>query len=168
MIMGMSAETFWGGAEGNAAFEDDVRERSGLDVTTGASATRVALELYGARRIAVGCPYPPVGVEHVSRFYVDHGFEVVDAHGFASQSPAAMAQITDDDLRPVLDRFAQQGVDAIVQAGTNLSMLRLAASVEHHLDLPVIPINGACVWDALRRRGIRDQPAGRGRLFERH
>ncbi|GGD21920.1 hypothetical protein [Nocardioides daphniae] len=33
MVMGMSAETFWGGTEGNSAFERRIRERTGLPVT---------------------------------------------------------------------------------------------------------------------------------------
>ncbi|MFI5427875.1 hypothetical protein [Aeromicrobium sp. UC242_57] len=35
IVMGMSAETFWGGVQGNAAFEQNVRELTGLEVTTG-------------------------------------------------------------------------------------------------------------------------------------
>ena len=60
MVMGMSAETFWGGVEGNAAFEQRLKDRTGLPVTTGASSCRAALEELGCRRIAVFSPYQPV------------------------------------------------------------------------------------------------------------
>lgn len=167
MIMGMSAETFWNGAEGNEKFEAFIRDQCGLGVTTGATATKEALKLFGAKRIAAVSPYPPIGVSHVKQFYTDHGFEVVDAHGFACETPAAMAQLTESDIRPVIDRFLEQEVDAIVQVGTNLSMVEYAAAVERHTDTPILPINAACVWHAYRQMGIDDKLDGRGKLFER-
>jgi maleate isomerase len=55
-----------------------------------------------------------------------------------------------------------------VQVGTNLSMVRLAAAAELWLGKPVIAINTATYWHALRANGIRDQMAGFGRLLEEH
>ena len=57
-------------------------------------------------------------------------------------------------------------VDAIIQTGTNLSMVRLAAAAELWLGKPVIAINTATYWHALRANGIRDQAGGFGRLLE--
>ncbi len=57
-------------------------------------------------------------------------------------------------------------VDAIVQVGTNLSMVRLAAAAELWLGKPVIAINTATYWHALRANGIADKIAGFGRLLE--
>jgi len=59
-------------------------------------------------------------------------------------------------------------VDAIVQVGTNLSMIRLAAAAELFLGKPVIAINTATYWHALRAQGITDKVAGFGNLMEHH
>ena len=56
--------------------------------------------------------------------------------------------------------------DAIVQVGTNLSMVRLAAAAEMWLGKPVIAINTATYWHALRANGIPDKIEGLGRLLE--
>src|SRR6478735_7129165 len=48
IVMGMSAETFWGGVQGNAAFVQGVRDLTGLEVTTGATAAGEALKACGA------------------------------------------------------------------------------------------------------------------------
>ena len=56
--------------------------------------------------------------------------------------------------------------DAIVQVGTNLSMVRLAAAAELWLGKPVLAINTATYWHALRRNGITDKIQGLGRLLE--
>ena len=57
-------------------------------------------------------------------------------------------------------------VDAIVQVGTNLSMVKLAAMAELWLGKPVIAINTATYWHALRANGIMDKVEGCGRLLE--
>jgi maleate isomerase len=59
-------------------------------------------------------------------------------------------------------------VDAIVQVGTNLAMARLAAIAEFWLDKPVIAINTATYWWALRQNGVQDRVQGFGALLERH
>ena len=70
MLMGMSAETFWGGVAGNAAFEQRIADQTGgLRVSTGAASCRAALEKFGARRIAVFSPYQPIADQQVGEFF---------------------------------------------------------------------------------------------------
>jgi maleate isomerase len=57
-------------------------------------------------------------------------------------------------------------VDAIIQVGINLSMVRLAAAAELFLGKPLIAINTATAWHALRADGGADRMAGFGRLPE--
>ena len=57
-------------------------------------------------------------------------------------------------------------VDAIVQCGTNLSTVDLFPTLEHQLEKPLIPINVATAWHALRACGIDDKVTGKGRLLE--
>ena len=65
----------------------------------------------------------------------------------------------------VLAKVDGDDVDALLQVGTNLSMIRLAARLEQQLQKPVIAINTATYWHALRVNGVTDQQAGFGRLF---
>ena len=65
MVMGMSAETFWDGVEGNREFMQQINDITGLDVATGAEACERALHLFGARKIGVVTPYQPIGDENV-------------------------------------------------------------------------------------------------------
>ena len=66
----------------------------------------------------------------------------------------------------VLQELDGPDVDAIVQIGTNMSMMRLAAFAEKWLNKPVISINAATYWHALRANGIGDKVQGFGRLLE--
>ena len=54
MVMGMSAETFWGGKEGNEYFKRRIKERSGgLEVATGAEALKTFAGDALSRRLRV-------------------------------------------------------------------------------------------------------------------
>ena len=59
-------------------------------------------------------------------------------------------------------------VDAIVQVGTNLSTSGIFPTIEKWLSKPVLPINVATVWHALRSCGVLDQYDNLGRLLEEH
>jgi len=59
-------------------------------------------------------------------------------------------------------------VDAIVQVGTNLSTSGIFPTIEKWLSKPVLPINVATCWHALRSCGVNDQYDNCGRLFEEH
>jgi maleate isomerase len=168
MVMGMSAETFWGGMEGNRQFIRQINEISGLQVATGAEACERALKLYGAKRIGVVTPYQPVGDENVVRFFSDIGFEVAAIKGLKCPTAVAIAHVTETELRDALIEVNSHDVDALVQCGTNLSMVRLADEAERWFDKPVIAINAATWWMALRDNGITDQLYGFGSLLREH
>lgn len=168
MVMGMSAETFWGGVEGNAAFEQRLKDRTGLPVTTGASACRAALQELGCRRIAVFSPYQPVADREVGRFFTEAGFEVAAITGLRCPTAMDIAKVPDERLLDVVAELDAPDVDAIVQVGTNLSFVQLADQLENELGKPVVAINSATLWRALRDHGFDDQVEGAGRLLSQH
>lgn len=67
--------------------------------------------------------------------------------------------------RQALRELDGDDVDAIVQVGTNLSMVQLAVAAEFFLGKPVIAINTATWWHALRAAGIDDRIEGFGQLL---
>jgi len=71
-------------------------------------------------------------------------------------------------LRLVLQELNGPDIDAIVQCGTNLSMIRLAADAEGWLGKPVIAINTATLWHAYRANGFHDKVYGFGSLLSEH
>ncbi len=166
MVMGMSAETFWGGVEGNRRFVRDINAwTGGMGVATGAEACEKALNLFGAKRIGVVTPYQPVGDENVIKFFSEIGFEVVRIKGLKCPTAVSIAHVTENELRQALIEVNGPDVDALVQAGTNLSMVGLADEAERWLGKPVIAINAATWWLALRANGIEDKVWGAGRLL---
>lgn len=165
LLMGMSAETFWGGVEGNASFEERIRARSGLQVSTGASACRDALRAYGVRRIAVFSPYQPIADREVSRFFTEAGFEVAAVTGLRCASATAIAAVGPGEIAEAIRSIDGPDVEAVVQVGTNLSFVAQADGLEGWLGKPVIAINAATLWHALRAQGFADTLDGATRLL---
>lgn len=168
LVMGMSAETFWGGVEGNRQFTEAIESFSGLNVATGAEACRRALELFGVRKIGVVTPYQAVGDENVVRFFTELGHPVANIKGLRCPSAVAIARVPETTLREAIHTVDGEDVDAIVQVGTNLSMISLADEMERKLSKPVVAINAATWWMALRENGITDQVSGHGSLLREH
>jgi maleate isomerase len=167
LVMGMSALMFWDGRAASEARMAALADHAGVPVSCGSFACEAALNLTGARRIAVISPYQPVSDREVTRFFTDCGFEVVAFRGLRCTSPVAIAHVQPATLRAELRALDHDGIDAWVQVGTNLSMVALAGEMEAELGKPVIPINAATYWHALRALGIEDRVPGHW-LLERH
>ena len=167
MLMGMSAETFWGGLAGNTAFEKRISDQTGgLRVSTGAASCRAALEKFGAKRIAVFSPYQPIADEQVGSFFREAGFDVRAITGLRCVTATAIAEVGAAQIADTVAAIDSAEVDAIVQVGTNLSFVHQAAALERELGKPVVAINMATLWHALRANDIDDRFSGFGRLLE--
>jgi len=168
MVMGMSAETFWDGVEGNRKFTKMISDwAGGLKVATGAEACERALKLFNVKKIGVVTPYQPIGDKNVTRFFNDLGFDVTAIKGFRCPTAIAIANVSQDELRNALIEV-NKDADALVQVGTNLSMVSLADEAERWLGKPVIAINAATYWMALRDNGINEKIYGCGSLLREH
>ena len=166
LILGMSAETFWDGLDGSKALQEKILCRGARGVSLGSDACQAALSAYGGvKRIAVITPYMPVGDAQVHKFFTDCGLDVATIKGLRCASPVLIAHETEATLRDAILEVNAPDVDAIVQVGTNLAMARLAAEAERWLGKPVVAINTATYWHALRTNGIEDKVPGFGRLL---
>jgi maleate isomerase len=155
--MGMSIETFWGGAEGAEKYLKRIESQSGLKATIGSLAILDALQAFDAKSIAFVCPYFPIGARNIEQFFNDHGIEVKRWQALECPTPHAMAGVSEATLARIFGELDGSDVDALVQAGGNMSCVRVAAAAEKFLGKPVIAINTAIMWHALRTLGIDDR-----------
>lgn len=168
LVLGISAETFWDGLKASRDLKKHLQERTGLPVSMGSEACAAAFAALGMCRLGVVTPYQPVGDRNVVRFFEESGFEVRRIKGLKCESPVKIAHVSESELRDALIEVDGDDIDGIVQVGTNLAMARLAASAEIWLKRPVVAINTAIYWHALRESGITDRVGGFGALLERH
>lgn len=167
LVMGMSAVTFIGGVAGADAFRRKLEDAGGVKAATGSHACSEALRAYGnIRRIAFMSPYFPAANAEVKRYFEESGFEVVRETCLQCPRWTAIAKVPPNTVRDTVLALDGDDVDAIVQVGTNLSAVKLCAAAELWLGKPVIAINAAIYWQALRMNGITDRIPGFGRLLE--
>lgn len=170
LIMGMSMITFYGGYEGSERFRESIEDRAGVALSLGSQATARALHASGKiAKIGVLSPYFPSANEHVRRFFADCGYTVVRDRALQCPSWTAIAKVTAEQIEALMiDTLDGDDVEALVQVGTNLCMAQQASDLEDRLQKPVIAINTATYWDALRRNDFIDQIEGFGRLLARY
>ena len=170
VVLGMSSETFWDGLDGSQRLRKKLEKTAKVGVAMGSDACRAALRAYGKdiRRLGVITPYMPAGDRQVVRFFTECGYEIVNLLGLKCSSPVRIAHVPRERLREAIRRVNRGRVDAVVQVGTNLAMAQLAAAEEKRLGKPVLAINTATYWYALRDYGIRDRMPGWGELLARH
>jgi len=166
LVLGISAETFWDGLAASRKLKQDLMAHTGLQVSMGAEACEEAFRKYGAKRIGVITPYWPVGDRNVRRFFEEAGFEVRRIVGLKCESPVLIAHATQRELVDAFKQVDGDDVDLLVQVGTNLACAKVAAAGELWLGKPVIAINTAIFWHALRAHGIHDKMPGWGSLLE--
>jgi maleate isomerase len=169
LVMGMSAVTFYGGAKGAEDWRKRIENVAGCGVSIGSEALISAFKAYGGiRKVGLISPYFPAANSEVKKFLADHGIETVCDTCMQCPSWTAIAEVDSNRVREDFKAVDGDDVDALVQVGTNLSAVRMAAAAELWLGKPVIAINAATYWHALRANGMSDQKVGLGRLLEDH
>lgn len=168
MIMGMSLEHILDGME---AIREPVRELEAycpLPWATWHDAAAAALRKYSARRIGLLTPFDAQGNRRATRMFEDLGFDVVASVGFACANALDIAHVPDwAKERAILESLATKAnaLDAIVQCGTNMSLVQVAERLEPAIGIPILGINAVTFWHALRESGIEGRIHGAGRLL---
>ena len=166
IIVGIALETFWGGVKAAAKLQGELAARASVGVSMGGAAVVAALNAFGARRIAVLTPHQPRGDEMVRTYLREAGLDVVRLKGLAISTPRLIAQVPLGEVRDALKALDGPDVDALLQVGTALPTVTVAAEAERWLGKPVLAINAVTYWHALRQCGIDDRICGYGRVLE--
>jgi len=168
LVMGMSLEHILHGLAPIRALMTDVESRSGAPWATWHDAAPAALNKLGARRIGLLTPFDRLGNENATRMFEDLGFEVVSSVGFACANALHIAHIPDEAKeRAITELLAtrENRLDAIVQCGTNMSLVDVAEKLEPRIGIPVLGINAVTFWYALRENGVTGPLLRAGRLL---
>lgn len=168
VILAMAAEVMRRGVDGGGALLAELAERTGCPVTSGPDASAEALRILGVEKIALLTPYQPGSDEVSTSYFTELGFNVVAVKGLRCTSAHAIAQVTPSQVIAGLRELDRPGVEAFLQIGTALPMVRLVDEAERWLDKPTIAMNAATVWSALRHSGFDDVVLDAGVLLREH
>jgi len=168
LIMGMSLEHIIGGIKEIRAQIVDIEAYSGLVWATWHDAIQAALNKYGAKKIGIMTPFEQKGNESATQMFEELGFEVVSSVGFACANALHIAHIPDwAKEQAILELLAsdENKLDAVVQCGTNMSLIDVSEKLEPVVGIPILGINAVTFWYALRENGFEGALVGAGRLL---
>ena len=166
---GHSIHSFRGDLQRAMAEEARLQALAGIPFVTPSIAVLEGLKAIGnPRRIGVLTPYWPPADTIIAAFFTACGFEVVARHGLKSTGPISVAQFTPDQIMQGFEAVDTPQVQALVHVGTNLPVSAMTPAIEAHFGKPLIGVNVATYWLALRRLGLRDALPSFGILAEQH
>lgn len=142
-----------------------IQERTGITALSAWTALRDALAHIGARRIAIGTPYPQAIHALAPSFFVQRGFDV---HSHGTLDILSMREVPTVD-RARLEGFIRtldlRGCDALVLLATDLPTFICLDDLESSLGLPILSSNQTLLWRALTSLGQTSR-LPLGRLFK--
>lgn len=173
IVLGVSIEAIYGDPQAGESIQKRLRaryDRPDLRLVHAGDALPAALRAYGITEgpISLLTPYGPAGEPHLTSFVESCGYKLHSIRHVVSDSLVNIAHNTPERTRLEIDELAKTGPQAIVQFGANLPFATVAATAESELGVPVIAVNTATYWHALRTSGIDDQVEGFGSLLENH
>jgi maleate isomerase len=153
---------------GPAAVHDLIRQvRPGVACTTPIESVAVALNVLGAKKIALLTPYV-AAINHQMRAYLlAAGFDVPVMGSWNIPDDNEVAMLSADSVaQAVCELGHEDDVEAVFVSCTNVPLVEQIQELEQTIGKPVISSNSATAWHCLRLAGVDDRIDGYGRLFE--
>ena len=164
----MSLEHIIGGIKDIRTPMAEIAAYSGLTWATWHDAVQAALNKYGAKRIGVLTPFDKKGNVFATQMFEELGFEVVSTVGFSCAHALHIAHVPNwAKEKAILELLAndRNNLDAVVQCGTNMSLIDVSEKLEPILGIPILGINAVTFWYALRENGFAMSLVSSGRLL---
>lgn len=120
------------------------------------------------RRLGILTPYWPPAGEMVAQFFRSAGYEVARVVNLEAKGPTQVAQIALEALFAAFAALDAPDVDAFVHVGTALPVTAITQEIERRHGKPLVGVNVATYWAALRAIGIEDRLRGFGVMAAQH
>lgn len=128
-----------------------------------------ALEAIGnPRRIAILTPYWPPADDMIANWFRSGGYHVTKAEGMKATGPTNVSRITPDQIYAGFRMVDTPDTEVLIHVGTALPVSGLTERIERDHGKPLIGVNVATYWAALRSIGIQDRIKGFGMLVANH
>jgi arylmalonate decarboxylase len=166
MVIGTSL-TFYRGYEAHQQLLEQLRNETGLPVSTMTEAVVEGLRSVGARRVAVATAYSDLVNDRLADFLRRAGFEVSAVKGFGITEFGGAERMTETDI---IDLSGQaigeaKAADAVLISCGGLLTLGCAVPIEQRHGIPVVTSTQSAFWKALRLAGDSGHVPDRGRML---
>jgi maleate isomerase len=120
------------------------------------------------KRLSILTPYWPPADEMIANWFRSAGFEIAQAGGLKAQGPTNVARIPKSEILAGFRSVDTPQTDALIHVGTALPVSGITAEIERLHGKPLVGVNVATYWAALRSIGIEDRIPGHGILAAQH
>lgn len=128
-------------------------------------ATEAALKTIGAKRIGILAPMSAENSKSAQDYYEAAGFEVPYTTSLGVKKSEEIINVTPEQINAGFDQINHDGVDTLLHVGGALCIVAMIEDLEARYGKPVVSVNAATYWYALRRHGIADPMPGFGQLL---
>lgn len=149
-------------AEYRSAFEE---RAAGVPVVLATDATVAALRTVGAKRVAVLSPMSREYSRSVVDYYEALGFEVPYDTSLLVKTPQEIINMTAEDAIAAYEQLDTDDVDTLLHVGGALGIVSHIEAIEAHFGKPLVSVNAATYWYALRKIGVKEPMPGFGQLL---
>ncbi len=139
---------------------------AGVPSVTSAQAIGMAIQILGAKKIALATPYSPDAIGRAKRYYeTKYGLEVVAMEPFDANDSYAIGLMGPENARDAFRRIDRPEIEVLVVPGGNFPTMPSIAAWEQEFGKPVITTNQAALWAMLRIMKFDEKIPGFGRLL---
>jgi arylmalonate decarboxylase len=166
MVIGTSL-TFYRGPQAHTRLLEDLRQRTGLPVSTMSQAILDGLREVGAQRLAVATAYSEIVNRRLRELLEAADIEVQSLECFDLVEFSGPSQKTEADIIDLSSRALAKAPDAeaiLISCG-GLRTLGVAEPLEARHGIPVVSSATAALWAAMRLVGESGTIPGHGKLL---
>jgi arylmalonate decarboxylase len=166
MVIGTSL-TFYRGPEAHGRLLEELRNRTGLPVSTMSQAIVDGLREVGARHVAVATAYSDVVNRRLKELLVAAGIDVLALECFDILEFGGPGKKSEADIIALSDSAVTKagGADGILISCGGLRTLSVAQPLEASHRIPVVSSTPAAFWAAMRLVGESGRLSGYGQML---
>jgi arylmalonate decarboxylase len=167
MVIGTSL-TFYKGPQAHEWLLSELRQRTGLPVSTMSQAIIDGLREVGAARVAVATTYSDVVNDRLRELLTAAGIETLSLECFDLLEFGGPSKKSEADIIALSGRAVERAErpEGILISCGGLRTLGVAEPLEAHYGIPVVSSATAAFWAAMRLVGESGRIGGYGQLFE--
>jgi maleate isomerase len=163
MMLAHTASSYTLGRQAEAALVQRLQAQFQTAVATAFGSVVSALNVLGAKRIALGAPYSEELILKGKALLEEHGFVVVSHGGL--DNVTNIFDETEERAYRLGRRIDAPQADAIFLSGLGMPTISILEMLEQDLGKPAISAASAMMWNALKLAGVSHRVSGYGRLL---
>jgi maleate cis-trans isomerase len=163
MMLAHTASSYTLGRRAETELLQRLQSQFRTPVATAFGSVVAALNVLGAKRIALGAPYSEEMIRKGKTLLEEHGFAVVNHGGL--QNVTNIFDETPERAYRLGRAVDMPAAEAVFLSGLGMPTIAILDTLEQDLGKPVISAASAMMWNALQLAGVRHRIAGYGRLL---